>query len=197
MFYATAMKRDLVRDHPETVPPDHRDDTQDSLHNGPETSSLGAKEEGCNVPWDRMTVSEAADALKVTQSAIRKRIQRGTIPWDKDVEGRVYVYVAPSEASPETGGDESHDEVSGSSRDELVTELRNQVSFLRAELERKDTILMSLMHRIPQLEAPSEPKKSFERSTEDNGGKAAPESTVELKEPAKRRSWIARFFLGS
>jgi len=42
-------------------------------------------------PVDRMTVPEAAEALGVTQSAIRKRVQRGSIHWDKDHEGRVYV----------------------------------------------------------------------------------------------------------
>jgi hypothetical protein len=52
-----------------------------------------------NRPVDRVTVLEAAELLRVTESAVRKRIQRGTIPWDKDVEGRIYVYVDSSETS--------------------------------------------------------------------------------------------------
>ena len=53
-------------------------------------------------PVDRVTVPEAAEMMGITQSAIRKQVHRGTIPWDKDHEGRIYVYVDPSEMSPET-----------------------------------------------------------------------------------------------
>jgi hypothetical protein len=55
-------------------------------------------------PVDRVTVPEAAEMMGVTQSAIRKQVHRGTIPWDKDHEGRIYVYVDLSEMSPETRG---------------------------------------------------------------------------------------------
>jgi len=44
---------------------------------------------------DRVSVSEAAEMVGVTQSAIRKRVQRGTIPWDEDSEGRIYVLRKP------------------------------------------------------------------------------------------------------
>src|SRR5436190_6684613 len=93
---------------------------------------------------DKVTVTEAARLLGVTQSAVRKRIQRGTIPWDKDAEGRIFVYVTPSE----TGRDETSGAIQGQSRDELVVELRDQIDFLRGELDRKDALLMSLMQRI-------------------------------------------------
>ena len=53
-------------------------------------------------PVDRVTVPEAAEMMGITQSAIRKQVHRGTIPWAKDGEGRIYVYVDPSEMSPET-----------------------------------------------------------------------------------------------
>ena len=103
-------------------------------------------------PVDRVTVPEAAEMMGVTQSAIRKRIHRGTIPWDKDHEGRIYVYVDPSEMSPETRGGKARDTSAGQSRDELLEAYRDQVEFLRRELERKDTIIMSLMQRVPELE---------------------------------------------
>src|SRR5919107_5975760 len=89
-------------------------------------------------PADRVTVSEAAEMVGVTQSAVRKRVQRGTIPWDKDSEGRIYVYVDLSEAGPETVRDKSRDAAPGQSRDELLEAYRDQVEFLRRELERKD-----------------------------------------------------------
>jgi hypothetical protein len=145
-------------------------------------------------PIDRVTVPEAANILGVTQSAVRKRIQRGTIPWDKDEEGRTVVYVDPSETSHGTGMSKSRDASQGQSRDELLEVYRDQVEFLRRELERKDTLLMSLMQRVPELEAAPEPQ---------DAPKAAPESAVkgddvpsEPQEPAQRRSWLYRFFFG-
>ena len=103
-------------------------------------------------PVDRVTVPEAAEMMGVTQSAIRKRVHRGTIPWDKDHEGRIYVYVEPSEMRPETRGGKARDTSAGQSGEELVEAYRDQVEFLRRELERKDTLLMSLMQRVPELE---------------------------------------------
>jgi hypothetical protein len=46
---------------------------------------------------DRVTVAQAADALDISQDAVRKRIARGTIPHDRDESGRVYVYISSSE----------------------------------------------------------------------------------------------------
>jgi hypothetical protein len=113
---------------------------------------------------ERVTVPEAAELMGVTQSAVRKRMQRGTIPWDKDGEGRIYVYVDPSETSPGTGKDRARDKATGQSRDELLEAYREQVDFLRRELERKDTLLMSLMQRIPELEAPQSLEKPQRRA---------------------------------
>jgi hypothetical protein len=103
-------------------------------------------------PVDRVTMPEAAEMMGITQSAIRKRVHRGTIPWDKDHEGRIYVYVDPSEMSPETRGGKARDTSARQSRDELLQAYREQVEFLRRELERKDTLLTSLMQRVPELE---------------------------------------------
>src|SRR5919107_5580419 len=132
-----------------------------------------------DLPADRVTVPEAAELLGVTQSAVRKRVQRGTIPWDKDSEGRIYVYVDLSEAGPETVRDKSRDAAPGQSRDELLEAYRDQVEFLRRELERKDTLLMSLMQHVPELE-PAKESSSEIRETSVNpsaeaGGGAAPE----------------------
>jgi hypothetical protein len=41
---------------------------------------------------DRLTVAQAADALDISQDAVRKRIARDTIPHDQDASGRVHVY---------------------------------------------------------------------------------------------------------
>ena len=51
----------------------------------------------------RVTVTEAAAMLGVTESAVRKRVQRGQIPHDKEETGRVYVYLDPNESRPLSG----------------------------------------------------------------------------------------------
>lgn len=151
-------------------------------------------EEYRDYPMDRMTVSEASETLRVTQSAIRKRIQRGTIPWDKDDEGRIYVYVDSSETSHETAEDKSQDLVSGPSRGELVNELRDQVDFLRRELERKDTLLMSLMQRIPELEPTREPQQAPTRPEDAPVGTEDQPFFGRGQGEGEKRSWWRRFF---
>jgi hypothetical protein len=143
-------------------------------------------------PVGRVTVPEAAKMMGVTQSAIRKRVHRGTIPWDKDHEGRIYVYVEPSEMRPETRGGKARDTSAGQSGEELVEAYRDQVEFLRRELERKDTLLMSLMQCIPELEASSEATGVPETPAEEPGKDTPP---PEQQEPSQRRSWW-RAFLG-
>ena len=142
-------------------------------------------------PVDRLSVPEAAELLGVTQSAVRKRVQRGTIPWDKDSEGRIYVYVDLSETSRETGRDKTRDATTGQSRDELLEAYRDQIDFLRRELERKDTLLMSLMQRVPELEPAPEP---HEAAAAPPNGTTKGDSSTEQQEPAQRRSWLHRFF---
>src|ERR671921_1901462 len=101
---------------------------------------------------DRLTVAQAASALGISQDAVRKRIARGTIPHDRDESGRVYVYLSPSETVQKT----DQDDASKTVQDTYIRSLEDQIAFLRRELERKDTILLNLTERIPQLEAAQE-----------------------------------------
>lgn len=128
---------------------------------------------------DRITVQEAARRLGVKDDAIRKRIQRGTLEHDKDPDGRVYVYLDAAEDEAYDGQDTktawdmsqvSTKDAVVMAKDETISELRDQVDFLRRELERKDTILMSLTQRIPELEAPAEAPASSQTHEETAGG---------------------------
>ena len=103
---------------------------------------------------NRVTVQEAARILGVKEPAIRKRVKRGTLQSERE-GGRVYVYLDTTESAG------SYTEPSAG-RDELIDELRDQVQFLRRELERKDAILLRMAERIPELEAPTEPQESPE-----------------------------------
>ena len=115
----------------------------------------------------RVALKEAAEILGTSKEAVRKRVSRGTLASEVGEDGRRYVYL-------DAGGDgdpEGFDNVQGvdglDSRDELVTQLRDEVAAWREAARRKDTIIMSLTQanstlaaRVPELEAPSEPRES-------------------------------------
>ncbi len=149
----------------------------------------------------RATVHEAAYALGVSVDAIRKRIQRGTIPHERHEDGRVYVLLDKASTAQDVSStpsstiqdDDQQDRPVRSGTEELVDSLREQITFLRRELERKDAILLRMTERIPELEAtsaPSELRDAPEKAPEGvnrGGGDAA-------QEHSQRRSWWRRFF---
>jgi hypothetical protein len=141
---------------------------------------------------DRLTVAQAADALRISQDAVRKRIARGTIPHDRSQSGRVYVYLSPSETVHKTDQDTTRDAASKTVQDDLIRSLEDQIAFLRRELERKDRILLNLTEQIPQLEA-SEPLEAPEapeavEETPDRAEESRP-ATGEAQERARRPWW--------
>jgi excisionase family DNA binding protein len=70
---------------------------------GPSNASVGRK---YGHKLKRLTVSEAADTLKISEDAVRKRVQRGTLPHTKGPDGRVYVYMGSSRDAGKKAGDE-------------------------------------------------------------------------------------------
>jgi hypothetical protein len=144
---------------------------------------------------DRLTVAQAADALAISQDAVRKRIARGTIPHDRDESGRVYVYLSPSETVHKTDQDTMQDDATKTVQDVHVRSLEDQIAFLRRELERKDAILLNLTERIPQLEAPSEARESLQ-TTEEEPDRAEPHSATGGAQEGVRRSWWRRILGG-
>jgi len=139
----------------------------------------------------RVTIREAAARLGVTEAAIRKRIQRGSLGKEMGEDGRVYVYLDLSQ-------DTSHPE-SQVHRDplveELVEELRDRVAFLERAMERRSVeaeryqqIVAGLTQtnnqlasRLRELEAPEAPPAPVQ---EPSGG---PESAFEEPERAEPR----------
>src|SRR4028118_1976802 len=109
----------------------------------------------------RVTLKEAADILGVSKEAVRKRVIRGTLRSDMGEDGRRYVYL-------DAGGDEppTHE------RDELISELRDQVQYLRDENRRKDEIIMQQAMTMRQLTARQEESPEDAETVEE-----APETT--------------------
>lgn len=164
---------------------------------------------------DRVTVQEAARRLGVKDDAVRKRIQRGTIEHDKDPDGRVFVYLdathdaAKDRWTENTAYAGAYDTTEDTSYVGLVDVLRDQVEYLRGvietrdrelearaeELRRKDTIIMSLTQRIPELAQTSsqEPRNGSKNAVgaEPRGEPPQPTETPQIDE---QRPWWRRFF---
>ena len=138
---------------------------------------------------DRLTVAEAASALGISQDAVRKRIARGTISHDRDESGRVFVYLAPSETVHKVDQDTAQDAASKTVQDTYIRSLEDQIAFLRGELERKDAILLNLTERIPELEAPSEPRESPQTVEEGPERAETRPAKVETQEGVQRPWW--------
>jgi hypothetical protein len=160
----------------------------------------------------RVTIREAASRLGVTEAAIRKRIQRGSLGKELGEDGKVYVYLDLSH-------DMSHPE-SQVHRDplveELLEELRDRVAFLESSLEQRSIeaeryqqIVAGLTQtnnqlttRLRELEAPAPTPAPSEISEEaarepagDAPGPAAPQpDDAEPPAASERPSWWRRMF---
>jgi hypothetical protein len=137
----------------------------------------------------RLTVAQAADALDITEGAVRSRIKRGTLPTVKE-GGTVYVvFGGTSEATHPPHADEPSDQ------SELVESLQDQITYLRQQLaaerdanSENRRLLAAALERIPAIEAPEAPESAEPRST-----------TEEQQEPTSQpqeetRSWWRRMF---
>ena len=141
---------------------------------------------------ERVTVQEAARRLGITESAVRKRVERGGLRHDKEDDGRVYVYLDTR--------DMERDKVQDSSYDMIVTRLENENEFLRRELERKDAILLNMTEAMkalspPSQETPSEARESPE-TVEEEREMAEPRPATGGAQEGARRPWWRRMFGG-
>jgi hypothetical protein len=73
--------------------------------------------------------------------------------------------------------------------------LRQESEDWKEETRRKDTIIISLTQRIPELEAPLESQEAPVMPSEVPTKGTPPPS--EPEEPSQRRSWLHRFFFGT
>jgi hypothetical protein len=115
----------------------------------------------------RVTIREAAARLGVTEAAIRKRIQRGSLGKELGEDGRVYVYLDLSQDMSQPESQVHRDPLV----EELLEELRDRVAFLERSLERRSVeaeryqqIVAGLTQtnnqlasRLRELEAPQDP----------------------------------------
>jgi hypothetical protein len=128
-------------------------------------------------PNRRLTVDQAADALGVTAEAIRGRIRRDTIDYER-VGGRVYVLLPDVQQTEQTTDHTA----------ELIRTLQEQLAAERQAHAEARRIIAGLVERIPQLEAPSEARESPQTAEEEQGrGTTRGEPQASVQRPWWRR----------
>jgi len=107
----------------------------------------------------RMTVAEAARALGISESAVRKRVKRGRLEHERTPGGRLMVYL-DNVATGAKGGKRVPDESLAARTERYVKGLEDRVEHLRNELDQERVanrenklIIASLEERISELEA--------------------------------------------
>ena len=153
--------------------------------------------------YDRLPVPEAAQALGLTEGAIRQRIQRGTLESERDAEGRVYVLVRHDNGRDNDDKTVSNTRYNGGFNASLETVeiMKTQNEFLRDQLNREREanrenrrIIAALTQRIPELEPPRGPRDGRETGSDAEGGLEPRPGTGGAQEGAEPRSWWRRFF---
>jgi len=169
-----------------------------------------------------VTVAEAARLLGITESAVRKRVERGKMEAEHAPDGRLIVYLDRTTTATDTTRDvprQSRDNREDAQRytrglQEQVAYLRAQVEHLRGQIEREqevrteerrrhDTVIAQLSRAneeqartIREIEAPQEASDAPE-TVEETPERAEPRpATGGAQEGAQRRSWWRRVFRG-
>lgn len=161
-------------------------------------------------------MQHAAQQLGTTDSAIRKRISRGSLAHEKDEDGKVWVFLPDSphrdtegQDSVHPGGQAGQDPHTGIPSGALFEQMQERIAYLERQVEeerearrRADTLLARMMDRLPELEPPrdappdtrQEDTGRTETASEGAGGTPAREDVGRTEEPTSRRSWWRRFF---
>jgi excisionase family DNA binding protein len=123
-------------------------------------------DEGARRGVDRLTIQEAARRLGVSEGAVRKRVTRGTLEHEKEDDGRIYIYL---DAGDRRGVDVRQDTGVDPNYDALISQLRDEVAYLRDENRRKDEIIMQQAMTMRQLTAapPQGPTEAAETVEEE------------------------------
>ena len=147
-------------------------------------------------------VGEAALELGISTDALRKRIARGTVE-SRRHNGAVLVWL--DDGWTEAGREAQVDS------EALVESLQDQVHYLRSVLNeerearrRADTIIAQLTQanaalatRVPELEAPPEPREAPVTATEEpDSGEPRPATEGQQTGTEHRSSWWRRLMFG-
>jgi hypothetical protein len=164
---------------------------------------------------EQVSVPQAADHLGTTVDAIRKRVQRDTIPHKKDPDGRVWILLDTGRPRQDNVQDSAghRQDALANAKDETIADLRARVEFLERELERRGDEANTL-HRIvagltqanttlaarmPELETPqgtSEDAETVEEAPQPQPATASPQKTAAQRQQGGGLRGLRRRLLG-
>jgi excisionase family DNA binding protein len=168
--------------------------------------------EGQDTTQDKVTIQEAARRLGVKEDAVRKRIQRKSMRHEKAEDGRVYVWVDAAQDTTRDTGQTTQDAYQDTAQDERAEDLREQVGYLRRQLDeerearrRADTIIAQLARTteeqartIRELEAPASPEApeapEAAETVEEASDRAEPRPATAETQEGVQRPWWRRVF---
>ena len=138
----------------------------------------------------RVSVEDAARIFGISENAVRKRIERGTLESERDGDTRYVLLYGDMTQHADDMSDGMPIDIA--LMQAHLDSLEDQIAFLRTELEarteearRKDSIIMSLTQRIPELEPA--PRERPEAVSEDKREEQVPDE-------GERVSWWRRLF---
>lgn len=181
-------------------------------------SPRSVSDASANASADRLaTVVEAAETLGITPDAVRSRLRRGTLERspERGEDGEVLVVLrgvpgatrnadqsgTVGDQSSDQSGDQSATDRDASPTVALVDALQQRIEHLSRiietrdeEIRRRDTIIMTLSQRIPELEGPSD-LHGGERGGPETASEEPDRGNIAGAEQGpKRGSWWRRFF---
>jgi hypothetical protein len=147
---------------------------------------------------ERVSVPQAADHLGTTVDAIRKRVQRGTIPHERDRDGRVWILLDTGRPRQDAVQDTVQPQSDSAA---LISEMRAHNATLQAQLEAERQahaearrLLAAALERIPAIEAPQEASDAPEMAEETSEGVGGPRSYAPGAQEGVQRPWWRRVF---
>jgi hypothetical protein len=164
----------------------------------PTNSRLRGQASEATHPQRRFSLREAAARLGVSGSAIRKRVERGTLRSDKGPDGKRYVYLdTGADTMADTGADKYERDALISSKDETIAVLRQQLEAERQSSAELRRIVAALTSRIPELPAASSerPPEGPVTTTDKPESDTSARSEESAQEGAQR-PWWRRWFGG-
>jgi hypothetical protein len=150
----------------------------------------------------RLTLRQAAAVLGVSESAVRKRVERATLRSDKGADGRRYVYLDVPEPGADSVADEGADTSATGERDALISAKEETIAVLREQLDAERAahaearrLLAAALERIPAIEAPATQETAEDADTvEEEPERAAPRSDATGPQESAQRPWWRRVF---
>ena len=144
----------------------------------------------------RLSVRDAARALGLSEQAIRSRIHRGTIDFERTEDGGILVMVPEDFAEHYTEQDVMP----------LVEALQERIQSLERQLERAEArdregrrLLAAALERIPAIEAPQDTAQdvpSEPREAPQTVSEPRPDTQTPPEEERRERSWWRRLIEG-